>query len=141
WAMSLLLGAIFIVTGPTVIGPLLRQIRPRRSVATALTWEGIVTDPLGVMVAVLVFEVILHGPANADPAWDVARTLGMGSLYGAGAGLFLAFLLRRHLVPDHLQNPVSLVLVFVVYAACDAVQPESGLLGVTVMGIVLANQR
>jgi NhaP-type Na+/H+ or K+/H+ antiporter len=141
WSIALLLGAIFIVTGPTVVGPLLRQIRPRRSVATALTWEGIVTDPLGVMAAVLVFEAILHGPANADPAMDVIRTLGMGSLYGAGAGVLMAFLLRRHLVPDHLQNPVSLVLVFVVYAASDAAQPEAGLLGVTVMGIVLANQR
>ncbi len=141
WRMALLLGALFIVTGPTVIGPLMRQIRPRRSVSTALTWEGIVTDPLGVMIAVLVFEAILHGPEHANPMFGMVRTLFLGSLYGAAAGMALAFLLRRHLLPDHLQNPISLVLVLVVYAAADALQAEAGLLAVTVMGVVLANQR
>ena len=141
WTMALLLGALFIVTGPTVIGPLLRQIRPRRSVATALKWEGIVTDPLGVMVAVLVFEVILHGIDGANPARGVAVTLGLGSVLGIVSGLVLGFLLRRHLLPDHLQNPVSLMLVLVVFGASESVQPESGLLAVTVMGVVLANQR
>ncbi|HKK70285.1 MAG TPA: cation:proton antiporter [Candidatus Krumholzibacteria bacterium] len=141
WNMALLLGALFIVTGPTVIGPMLRQIRPHRSVGTALKWEGIVTDPLGVMVTILVFEVILHGLEGANPVRGVAFTLGMGSLYGVLAGLGMGFLLRRHLLPDHLQNPVSLMLVFVVFGASEQLQPESGLLAVTVMGVTLANQR
>ena len=141
WDMALLLGALFIVTGPTVIGPMLRQIRPRRSVGTALKWEGIVTDPLGVMVTILVFEVILHGLEGANPVRGVAFTLGMGSIYGVLAGLAMGFLLRRHLLPDHLQNPVSLMLVFVVFGASEQLQPESGLLAVTVMGVTLANQR
>lgn len=141
WTMALLLGALFIVTGPTVIGPLLRQIRPRASVASALKWEGIVTDPLGVMVAVLVFEVVLHGFGGAHPVRGIAVTLGGGSLLGIGAALGLGWLLRRHLLPDHLQNPLSLMLVFLIFGASESVQSESGLFAVTVMGVVLANQR
>lgn len=141
WTMALLLGALFIVTGPTVIGPMLRQIRPRRSVATALKWEGIVTDPLGVMVAVIVFEVVLYGVDGAHPMRGIAIVLGMGSLLGIAAGWGLGWLLRQHLLPDHLQNPVSLMLVFLIFGASESVQSESGLLAVTVMGVVLANQR
>ena len=135
-----LVGALFIVTGPTVIGPLLRQIRPNASVGTALKWEGIVTDPLGVMVAVLVFESMAGAGHHTHPMVGVLRTLGIGGGLGMAGGLTLAFLLRRHLLPDHLQNPVSLMMVFAVFGLCERVQSESGLLAVTIMGIVLANR-
>lgn len=140
--VALLLGAIFIVTGPTVIGPMLRHIRPVGASGPALKWEGIVTDPLGAMVAVLLFETILHsGEATRVALMGAGKTLVLGSLIGAAGALVLAQAFRRHLVPDYLQNPVSLVLVFLVFGACESFQDEAGLAGVTVMGIVLANQR
>lgn len=141
WPMALLLGALFIVTGPTVVGPLLRQIRPRSSVANALKWEGIVTDPLGVMVAIVVFEVVLHGLGRADPFLGIGVILGLGAVLGSLAAISLGWLLRRHLLPDYLQNPVSLMLVLLIFGASESVQSESGLMAVTVMGVVLANLR
>ena len=139
WAMAFLLGALFIVTGPTVVGPLLRQIRPRASVSNALKWEGIVTDPLGVMVAIVVFEVVLHGVRDADPLLGIGVILGLGGVLGTLAAVGLGWLLRRHLLPDYLQNPVSLMLVLLIFGASESVQSESGLMAVTVMGVVLAN--
>jgi NhaP-type Na+/H+ or K+/H+ antiporter len=142
WSLALLTGALFIVTGPTVIGPMLRQIRPVGSVGPTLKWEGIVTDPLGVMVAVLVFESMLRGGVDTAFALEgVLLTVGVAGSIGFVGAWTLAFLLRRHLLPEFLQNPWSLMLVLVVFGACERIQPESGLFAVTVMGLVLANQR
>lgn len=141
WRLSLLIGGLFIVTGPTVIGPMLRQIRPTGGVGPALKWEGIVTDPLGVMVAILVFESMVHHEGSAGPVRGILLTVGLGGGLGIAGALTLAFLLRRHLVPEHLQNPAALMFVLLVFAACESLQPESGLFAVTLMGVVLANQR
>ena len=136
---ALLVGALFIVTGPTVIGPMLSQIRPGGGVGPTLKWEGIVTDPLGVMVAILVFESIAQHAA--DPVRGLLLTVGLGSAVGALGAWILAYLLQHHLLPDHLQNPGSLMLVLLVFGVCEAAQPEAGLFATTVMGIVLANQK
>lgn len=141
WHPALLIGALFIVTGPTVIGPMLRQIRPTGGVAPILKWEGIVTDPLGVMIAVLVFESLIHGGAGSDTVRGIALTIGLGGVFGVAAAAIFVVLLQRHQIPDHLQSPVSLMLVFLVFGLCDAAQPESGLFAVTVMGLAMANQR
>lgn len=144
-SLALLLGAILVVTGPTVIMPLLRHLRPRRRVGNTLKWEGIVIDPVGAILAVLVFEVILAtsdpGEATGVAALGVLKAIGGGGaigLVGAG-GLVVA--LRRYWVPDFLQNPVTLMAAVLAYTAANHVQPESGLLAVTIMGVVLANQR
>lgn len=141
---SLLIGAVLIVTGPTVIIPLLRQIRPQGRIGSIVKWEGIVNDPIGAIIAVIVFEVILEGGLREGigivvPAVLKAVLLG-GALGLAGAGA-MVLLLRRYLVPDFLQNSVSLMMVLLVFLAANAMQTESGLLSVTVMGIALANQR
>jgi NhaP-type Na+/H+ or K+/H+ antiporter len=141
WSFALLVGALFIVTGPTVIGPMLRQIRPTGGVGPILKWEGIVTDPLGVMIAVILFESLIHHGGGAGAARGIALTVGLGSLFGIAAATIYVLLMQRHLIPDHLQSPVSLMLLFLVYGACEAAQPESGLFAVTVMGLALANQR
>jgi len=144
WALAVQLGAILIVTGPTVIGPLLSHIRPSGSTGLILKWEGIVIDPIGVGVAVLVFEVISL-PADQSGfgavAEAIALTLVFGTLFGVLAAIALRELMTRFLVPDSLQNPVSLMLVVATFTASNQVQAESGLLATTVMGIVLANQR
>ncbi len=154
WLKSLLLGSILVVTGPTVIGPLLRQIRPIGRVGSIARWEGIVIDPIGAVLAVLVFEAgaearatwLNGGTITAFEGAGVAATLGLlktivaGGGIGAIAGLGLGWLLRRHTIPDHLQNPVTLMFVVAAFTASNLIQHECGLVAVTVMGVVLANQ-
>ncbi len=142
-SLSVLFGAILVVTGPTVVIPLLRHVRPVTRVGTVAKWEGITIDPVGATLAVLVFEAILVGGlgATGHAAIGFLKTILIGIAGGAvGAGV-LVFLLRRFLVPDFLQNPVTLMLVVAVFTLSNLFQSESGLLSVTLMGIGLANQR
>ncbi len=142
--IATLLGAVLIVTGPTVIGPMLSHIRPSGASGLILKWEGIVIDPIGVGVAVLVFEALVaqEGTYSFDvTAEAIARTLVAGIFLGTAAALLLKELLNRFLIPDFLQNPVSLMLVVATFTASNEIMAESGLLATTVMGIVLVNQR
>ncbi|MBP7745149.1 MAG: sodium:proton antiporter [Phycisphaerae bacterium] len=143
--VAALLGAILVVTGPTVIGPLLHHIRPTGPVGPILKWEGIAVDPLGATLAVLVFEVIASGRspdvAAAHVALSLLRTIMIGGGLGVAAAYLLALLLQRYWIPDFLQNSVSLMFVIAAFAGANALQDESGLLTVTVMGFVLANQK
>lgn len=143
WAVALVFGAIIVVTGPTVILPLLRQAGLRRRPASYLKWEGIINDPLGALLAVLVFQYFAF--AEQGSTLQLLANLALGAAIaaalGAGAALLLARFLGRGWVPEYLKPPVLLVLVFIVYVAANAVQPEAGLLATTVMGIVLANVR
>jgi len=144
WPLSILLGAILIVTGPTVIGPLLRHMRPTGKVASALKWEGIIIDPLGVMLAVLVFEAILIGgleEAIIPSAIGVLKTLFIGTLIGSLSGLIIASLLKRYWLPDFLQSPFVLMMIVIAYVISNNFQTESGLLSATVMGMIIANQK
>ena len=144
WRLAWLLAAILVVTGPTVIGPLLRQIRLTGSAASILKWEGIVIDPIGAILAVLVFEAILAGGVKTALTHTIIGLVQaglVGIIFGLiGAGIML-FALRKYLIPDFLQSPFSLMLVMVIFAAANRLQPESGLLATTTMGIVLANQQ
>ena len=142
--LAILLGAVLIVSGPTVIMPLLRHIRPTGRIGAILKWEGIVIDPIGAMVAVLVFEVILL-PGIGDAAPQVVVTLLKLILIGGGfgfiGGITLVHVLRWLWAPDYLENAVSIMFVVGVFTAAHRLQPESGLLAATVMGITLANQK
>lgn len=143
WDMSVLLGAILIVTGPTVIAPLLRQIQPKGQVGPALKWEGILIDPVGAVLAVLIFEAILAGEfeqATSVVIGGVVTTVIIGVVIGAAGAAILIFLFYRFLVPDHLENSVTLMLVVGAFALSNWLHPESGLLTVTIMGLLLANQ-
>lgn len=142
--ISVLFGAILIVTGPTVIIPLLRQVRPTETAGSVLKWEGIVNDPIGAMMAVLVFEIIIAGgfeSISSKAGMVIVTTIVDGTFFGAlGAG-FMYFTLKKHWIPDYLQNPMTLMVVIGVFTASNLLQHESGLLAVTVMGILLANQK
>ena len=144
WETAAILGAIVTVTGPTVIGPMLRHIRPSGPIAATLRAEGILVDPLGALLAVLVFEVILATSAEEATGAVIAaflKTALAGSAIGLAVGALLVFLLRRYLIPDHLHNVVAIAFVIGAFLAADAVQEESGLLAATVMGMAMANQR
>ena len=146
-SLALLSGAILVVTGPTVIGPLLRHIRPTGRVGPVAKWEGIVIDPIGATLAVLVYEGLdairraEYGSATLNVLEGLGITLLAGGLVGAFCAGVLVFCLRRFWIPDYLQNPVALMLVVIALTAANALHREAGLLAVTVMGVILANQR
>lgn len=142
WPLAFLFGAIMAVTGPTVIAPLLRTVRPTKNVGQVLMWEGILIDPIGATLAVLVYQFILAegtGGGLVAGAAVFARIVAVGLLLGGAAGSAWGTVLRRYLLPQYLHNVVTLALVVAVFAVSDALAPESGLLAVTVMGIRLAN--
>ncbi len=144
WRPSFLLGAILIVTGPTVIGPLLRQVRPSRRVAATLKWEGIVIDPIGAVLAVLVFEQLLDngGQSNLSSAvLLLLKTLAVGTVLGVLGGMLLSTAFRKFLVPDTLHGVFALSVSLLLFAISDQLAHESGLITVTVLGIWLANQQ
>jgi NhaP-type Na+/H+ or K+/H+ antiporter len=143
-ALAVLLGAILVVSGPTVIIPLLRQVKPVGNIGSIIKWEGIINDPIGAILAVIVFEVIISGGMRAGSSlaiFGVAKAVIFGGLIGLFGAFIMVLLLKRFLIPDFLQNPISLMIVIICYTASNVIQLESGLLAVTVMGIVLANQK
>ena len=142
WELSFLFGAVTLVTGPTVIRPLLRTVRPVQSVAHILRWEGIVVDPIGALLAVLVFEFIAAvGGALGHTLLTFGSVVAIGLAFGLAAGFTLGEVLRRAWLPDYLESFATLALVFGVFAASNAFAAESGLISVTAMGIWLANRK
>ena len=144
WQLSTLLGAVLVVTGPTVIMPLLRHIQPTKQIGSTLKWEGILIDPVGALLALLVFEAIIahdHESLSVLALSSLGKTILVGGVLGTVAGLLLTFCFKHYWIPDYLQNPVSLMMVVCVFTTSNLFQHESGLLTVTVMGIVLANQK
>lgn len=142
WEMSILFGAIVVVTGPTVIMPMLKSVRPNQKVANVLRWEGIVIDPIGAMLAVLVFEFLKAsqiGVAFNHTLLIFLRIILIGGFLGVAAGLLLGTIIKRHWLPEYLHNFAALSLVLLFFAVSNTLEHESGLVTVTVMGIVLAN--
>ncbi|MDA8744516.1 cation:proton antiporter [Rubripirellula amarantea] len=143
WQVSSLLGAILVVTGPTVIGPILRQVRPSKRVSATLKWEGIVIDPIGAILAVLVFEqALLHaGEATFGSAMVMlAKTTAIGTLLGVAGGWMLTSAFKRFWVPDQLQGVGALSVGLLLFAISNTMAHESGLITVTVLGLWLTNQ-
>ena len=149
-SLAILTGAILTVTGPTVVIPLLRHVRPSGRVGTIAKWEGITIDPVGAILAVLVLETILllNEPtggqgslAAAFHALEGIFTVLFVSVGVSTAGaVILVFLLRRRMIPDYLLNPIALTVVVAAFVVSNWLQPESGLLTAVLMGIMLANQ-
>ena len=143
WELSLLFGALTCVTGPTVVVPMLRSVRPNSRIANVLRWEGIIIDPIGALLAVLIFNWILLGVGRdtfGGALQEFGLTTAIGAVFGMVGGIGLGYLLRRHLIPEYLQNYAALVAVLGVFALSNAVAHESGLLAVTVMGMYLGNR-
>lgn len=140
WPVSWVLGAILVVTGPTVIQPLLRQARLNKESASLLKWEGIVNDPVGVLLAVLTFQYFtLAGGGIHQTFTGLAAAAGAAGLFGGLGGWLTGLLYRRGSVPPHLKGPMLMVLVLTAYWASNLIQPEAGLLTVTLMGLAIGN--
>ncbi len=143
-ALAVLLGAILVVTGPTVIMPLLRYLRPSGQIGSILKWEGVVIDPIGAILAVIVFEVIVAGGKQETMTlviFSLLKTVLFGGVIGVLGAIIVMQLLRRYWIPDFLHSVVTLMVVIAAFTASNLLQTDSGLLAVTVMGIVLANQK
>ena len=142
WQTSAVFGGIMIVTGPTVIAPLLRGARLSRRPAQLLQWEAIINDPIGALAAVLAFsvvQVIYTSTDGAAAALHLAVGIGVALVVGALGGFFIVQSFRRGWVPEYIKVPLLFVAVLGVFAVSDSVLHESGLLAVTVMGIWIAN--
>ncbi|MGB5386011.1 MAG: sodium:proton antiporter [Eudoraea sp.] len=142
WKISFLFSALIVVTGPTVITPILRNIPLKKDVSAVLKWEGILIDPIGALVAVLVFEFISVGEGQEytkTALIDFGKILLFGTTFGFTFAHALAFIIRKKYVPHYLSNVVSLSVVLLVFVESDILAHESGLLAVVVMGMVMGN--
>ena len=142
WPVAIEFGAIIVVTGPTVIMPLLRQARLRSRTASLLKWEGIVNDPLGALLAVVVFEYLVlsgGGDAGYELGAVVILTVVVAGALGWFVGRALGAAYRRGFVPEYLKGPGMLATVLGTYALGNLLMPEAGLLTVTALGVALGN--
>ena len=135
-ASALLLGSILVVTGPTVITPLLRHVRISPNISTILRWEGIIIDPIGAILAILVYETFFgaHQPHFWSSTITLVNTVLLGTCFGFVCAHLLLFLIRREIIPEFLQSPFTLMSLIASFALSNILQQESGLLAVTVMG-------
>ncbi|MAW95973.1 MULTISPECIES: sodium:proton antiporter [unclassified Leeuwenhoekiella] len=142
--ISFLFSALIIVTGPTVITPILRNIPLKKDISAILKWEGILIDPIGALVAVLVFEFISVG-AGSEFTLTALEEFGKIVLFGFTFGFTfahaLAFAIKRNVIPHYLLNVFTLATVLGVFVLSDLFAHESGLLSVVVMGIIMGNMK
>ena len=143
WKISFLFSALIIVTGPTVITPILRNIPLKKDISAVLKWEGILIDPIGALAAVLVFEFISIEDQDAGYTREAFMEFGkivlIGFAFGISGGYALYMAIKKKLIPHYLLNVVSLSVVLLVFVQSDLFAHESGLLSVVVMGMFLGN--
>lgn len=141
WQVAVITGAVLTVTGPTVVGPMLRHIRPQKSIGSVIKWEGIVIDPVGAVLAVLVFETVTGYHGMLQLTTSLLQIILVAALLGFGSAHLLIQSIRRYLIPDFLQVPVTLSLVVVIFVLGNSLAHEAGLVAVTLMGIAMSNQK
>lgn len=142
WELSFLFSGLIVVTGPTVITPILRNIPLKKDISTVLKWEGILIDPIGALIAVLVFEFIsVEGDSGFTKTAliEFGKIILFGTTFGFTFAHALAFVINKKLIPHYLLNVVSLSTVLLVFVESEVFAHESGLLAVVVMGMVLGN--
>lgn len=142
--VSVLLGAVLTVTGPTVIIPLLRNIRPTQRIGNILKWEGILIDPIGALLAILVFQAILIGEVQSAMTailLSLLKTIIFVVAIGGAFAMLLTLIIKKYWVPDYLQQAAALTFVVTAFLVSNYIQEESGLLAATIMGIVFTNQK
>jgi NhaP-type Na+/H+ or K+/H+ antiporter len=146
WQISFLFSSLIIVTGPTVITPILRNLPLKKDISTVLKWEGILIDPIGALVAVLVFEFIVlsgdHGTQyTKETLIEFGKIIIIGVSIGFTSAYAFSFALKNKWIPHYLLNVVALALVLSVFVLADLFAHESGLLAVVIMGMVLGNMK
>jgi len=144
WDISIMIGGLFVVTGPTVILPLLRQAHLPGRAAAVLKWEGIVNDPLGALFAVAGFELIRFTAMGENIQFALIKLVAVaiiGAVFGILSGWALAWAFRRGHVPEYLKAPVVLIWVLFIYVMANVAAEETGLVAVTALGIAMANSK
>ncbi|MGI8313473.1 cation:proton antiporter [Halobacillus mangrovi] len=142
WAVAFVIGGLFIVTGPTVILPLLRQAKLKPRPAKILKWEGIIVDPIGALLAVFAFEIIefiLGTDVNPSALFTFFLASVFAVLLGLACGKGVGWMFETGYVPEFLKSPVVFTVVIACFTIADEVTHETGLLSVTAMGMTLAN--
>ncbi len=142
WPIAFLFAALIIVTGPTVITPILRNIPLKKDVSAVLKWEGILIDPIGAVAAVLMFEFISIGQGQEftqQALIEFGKTIIIGFSIGFSSAYALYFAIKRNTIPHYLLNVIALSSVLGVFILSEQFAHESGLLSVVVMGMVLGN--
>lgn len=138
--IAILMAAILTVSGPTVVMPLLQVVRPREPAGSILRWEGILIDPVGASLAIVVLDAILEDRSGGRIALRIATTFGVGAAVGVVVAFVTIGLLRARQIPGHLQIPLTLASIIVAFAVANLLRPEAGLLAVTLLGMAFANQ-
>ncbi|SFS47772.1 cation:proton antiporter [Lutibacter maritimus] len=144
WDISFLFSALIIVTGPTVIAPILRNIPLKKDISTVLKWESILIDPIGALVAVLVFEFISVGSGyeyTKEALVEFGKIVIIGISIGFTFAYGLFYGIKNRLIPHYLLNVATLASVLFVFVLSDFFAHESGLLSVVIMGMVLGNKK
>ena len=144
WELSALVGAFMVVTGPTVVIPLLRHIHPSKKMGSIAKWEGIIIDPIGAVLAVLVFEFIRNyeqGDSFLGVVMALLVTVVTGLVIAYSSSKLLLLFTRKYWIPDYLHGVVFLAVALGTFGISNLIQHESGLLTVTVLGILLVNQK
>ncbi|VAW19966.1 Sodium/hydrogen exchanger family protein, partial [hydrothermal vent metagenome] len=144
WQISFLFSALIIVTGPTVIAPILRNIPLKKDVSAVLKWEGILIDPIGALVSVLVFEFIIVGEGyeyTKEALIEFGKIIIIGTSIGFTSAYALFYAIKFKIIPHYLLNVIVLSSVLAVFVLSDLFAHESGLLAVVIMGMVLGNMK
>jgi NhaP-type Na+/H+ or K+/H+ antiporter len=142
-SLSIMFSALMVITGPTVIIPLLRHINVGPQLSALIRWEGILIAPIGTFIIVLVYQSVFVSTEHVlvlTLMLLVKIMLVAFGLSSAGA-LLIVTLFKRQWVPDFLQELVTLVMVLGIFLVSNAIQQDSGVLTVVVLGIILANQQ
>jgi len=142
WGIAFLFGSLVVVTGPTVIGPLITELRLKPRVATVLEAEGVLVDPIGAILAVLVLELVIAPDVGSMAAGGIGlfSRLGFGLIAGGVGGLLISRMLGiRRLIPEGLENIVTLAAVLLLFQGCETLVSHSGILAVTIAGAVVGN--
>ncbi len=146
WSLGLavLFGSLVVVTGPTVVTPLVRDMRLRPKIKTILEAEGVLIDPIGAIIAVLTLEIVISPEVHtlAGGLFQFLIQLGLGLSVGVIGGLFIGQLLRfEKVVPHGYKNIFTLASVILIFQGCESVMVHSGILAVTVAGVVVGNMK
>jgi NhaP-type Na+/H+ or K+/H+ antiporter len=140
WSISILIGAILTLSGPTVVGPLMQHVRPSPRIRAVLDWEGVLVDPIGAIVAVLVFHAVRAGEAEIEVG-EFFATIGCGLALGVAAAAIIIALLRTTGAPIHLRVTTMLAVLLVAVGGADAVYEDAGLVTAILVGTAIARAK
>lgn len=135
-SFALLMGSLIIVTGPTVIVPLLRRIRVQPKLGSILHWEGVLIDSIGVFTAILCFEWVVEGGSTVALPNFIIRIVS-GAAIGCIGGYLIYWAMKKSWVPDNLVNAFALASAMLIFGATEIIKPEAGLLSVTIAGLIV----